>query len=584
MNVLTWHGAVLRVDWARQRLVQDPVWMTGPDGADFTFDATDPAPQHVAVGSFVVEPGERPKTVRFSNPAGYLSAAPGKRDVGFEADEGQPSANFLLVSAENLADLRHILAHRWRVRPGAQLLEKADIKLVPGFGLALGPLQVDLTTALPLASYSRRPAAHEADYSPPHSFVLNVPGGDGIEMADGLPQGSDAAQQFELVQHGPPLLSEAASSLAFKRNGNSRLTLKSGPRYVAPPLVTRMRDSALFATWLEGRSTGTPQSQPACTLGFVSETYRIRREQKRYVVLSRGCEGLVFDQNGTSSDISHLAALPQLPAGFIERDGRIWASGDVLGAVPRLDGPLLVFYDGGLDSYTRWLTGAMPALDAISRHVPRSSRLLLPAGLKRIPRGPGSFDHRELMMLLGFGRLPAIESGADIVWVDDVIFAEATAPEAIPAEQLHEFRERALAPHDGPGEPTRRIYIKRTDHGSVLHGHEIERFLNQQGFEPVVLEHLPLEQQIALFRQASFVVAAHGDALSNVMFARPGLRVLELMDGGEFEPDIWRLCGKLGHLYGFLGCPSDPEDPQARLDPDADRFRNVFQMLDNYRL
>ena len=32
MNVLTWHGAVVRLDTRRNRLVQDPLWLSNTDG------------------------------------------------------------------------------------------------------------------------------------------------------------------------------------------------------------------------------------------------------------------------------------------------------------------------------------------------------------------------------------------------------------------------------------------------------------------------------------------------------------------------------------------------------------------------
>lgn len=576
MNVLTWHGAVLRVDPARQRLVQDPVWMTAPDGQDFAFDAASPSPLQTALGSLEIEPAGGPSTVRFASQAGYLSATPGKRDLSFEPDEAQSWHSFLLIGADDLADLRHILAHRWRIRPSGQLLEKADVRIMAGFGLALGPYLVELPGGLPFTSYTRRVTPRGTPYLPPASFVVR-PGdemAETIELADGTPQTLARSQQFELLPRRAAPPQDVTTREAFMRTASCRFTLPpAAPRYAAPPLVTRARDRDLFVTWLEG--------QRAPAIGFIGETFEMRREQRRYVMLTRGAEGVIFDQDGVSvGDVSAIAGLPRLPSGFTQRDGRVWVSRDALEEVPRLDGPLLIFYDRFLDSYARWLTGAMPALDAITRHAPRGVRLLLPSALTRMPRGPVAFEHREVMNLLGFSRLPATEHGADLIWADDVVFPGSTAPDAIPSAQLYDFRDRVLLPHGGPGEPTRRIYIRPAGEDGLPHGHEVERTLTQQGFEHVVLEQLSQQQRMDLFREASFVVGAHSESLSDVVFSPPGLRVIELMSDTQFRPDIWKLCGKLGHLHGFLGGPAEGN----ALDPDPDRFRDLLSAIESFRL
>jgi capsular polysaccharide biosynthesis protein len=197
-------------------------------------------------------------------------------------------------------------------------------------------------------------------------------------------------------------------------------------------------------------------------------------------------------------------------------------------------------------------------------------------------RRPTSFNHREMMKLLGFGRLPTVESSADVVWVDDVIFMDRPTPETIPADQLRDFRERVLQPFGGPGERSRRIYIKRTGAGSVADRHEVERFLAVQGFEHVQLEHLTHEQQLKLFQEAAYVVGAHGGGLSNLVFSNPGVKVLELMPDDEFRPGFWTLANKLGLVYGFLGCPVTGASGDERLVPELKDFRNLFNMLEAY--
>jgi capsular polysaccharide biosynthesis protein len=309
----------------------------------------------------------------------------------------------------------------------------------------------------------------------------------------------------------------------------------------------------------------------------------MRREPKRYVALHRFCEGLIFDQDGSWCDLDRLAKVPSLPIGFTRRDGKIWIDRDAIHEAPKLEGPLIVFYDGRLDRYTDWLTGAMPALDAMSRQAPRNSRLLLPGTLLQMQRRPGAFNHRDMMKLLGFARMPMVESSADLVWADDVIFMDRPTPESIPADQLRDFRDRVLQPFGGPGERIKRLYIKRAGAGGLPERHEIERFLAGQGFEHVQLEHLTHEQQLRLFQEAAYVVSAHGGGLSNLVFSGPGVKVLELMAEDDFRPDFWTLANKLDHIYGFLGCPTAGVPSDMRLTPDFARFRDLFHVLEAYQ-
>jgi hypothetical protein len=579
MNVLTWHGAVLRVDQTRNRLMQDPLWLTTCDGSDFFLDPDVPLPASLGLGMLSAEPTGRARIVRMRGAGGLLSASPARHELTLELDDGQPWQSFLLISTSDLADLRHLLNHRWRIRPNNLLVDKSAIRLTPGFSMELGPLVLDLPTALPLVSHTRRATAVNAAYSPPPSFVIR-PGDDeaeSIEMVGGAVQSLAPAQHFELVaRRQPPDL--VATADLFTRGSFGCLTLPpAAPRYAPPPLVARAADSAMFARFLA--------SQSAQTIGFVGEACQLRREANQYVVLSRGCEGLVFDQDGTTCDMAPLETAHSLPAGIVRRGHGYWVDREVLATAPRLAGPLIVFYGGQLDRFTNWLAGALLSLDTLSRVMPRATRLLLPAyvdrGHHRHHHADLRFSHRETMVQLGFNRLPAVQSDANIVYVDDVIFMDDPTPAAAAPPQLADFRDRALLPYDGPGEPTRRLFI-RTEQGGIEERGEVERFLLQQGFEHVELDHLSFEQQIRLFRQASFVVSPHYAGLSNMIFSTPGVKVLEVMDEAAFAPEFWRLSGKLGHVYGFMGCRTVSTPVGRRLAPDVERFRDVFRLLEGF--
>jgi len=89
-------------------------------------------------------------------------------------------------------------------------------------------------------------------------------------------------------------------------------------------------------------------------------------------------------------------------------------------------------------------------------------------------------------------------------------------------------------------------------------------FLNQDqilealipiGFKTFYLEELSFEQQVRLFKQAKYVVAAHGAGLANIIFADRAI-VIEIFAEQVF-PCYFQLAKTLGLKYGFHLCDAD---------------------------
>ena len=55
--------------------------------------------------------------------------------------------------------------------------------------------------------------------------------------------------------------------------------------------------------------------------------------------------------------------------------------------------------------------------------------------------------------------------------------------------------------------------------------------MRQRGFDVLDPAVLPLPECIAIFANADWVVAPHGAALTNVVFSKPGTKVVELLPG-----------------------------------------------------
>ncbi|GJE55558.1 hypothetical protein EKPJFOCH_2052 [Methylobacterium thuringiense] len=112
----------------------------------------------------------------------------------------------------------------------------------------------------------------------------------------------------------------------------------------------------------------------------------------------------------------------------------------------------------------------------------------------------------------------------------------------------------------GPPTRERRIYISRADaraastpRRKVINEAEVIAYLSIHGFEAVELGGMSMDEQIALFREVTFVVAPHGAGLANMVFAPPNANavVLENSWAHQFIADMLKISG---HCASILVC------------------------------
>jgi hypothetical protein len=83
---------------------------------------------------------------------------------------------------------------------------------------------------------------------------------------------------------------------------------------------------------------------------------------------------------------------------------------------------------------------------------------------------------------------------------------------------------------DPPPTHARRLYIRRgTANRAVLNEDDVLALLEPAGFEAVTMDGRSVTDQATMFASSEVVVASHGAALANLVFARPGTAVVELM-------------------------------------------------------
>ena len=111
-------------------------------------------------------------------------------------------------------------------------------------------------------------------------------------------------------------------------------------------------------------------------------------------------------------------------------------------------------------------------------------------------------------------------------------------------------REKPLQPG------SRRIYITRKDADSrrILGEEDLIRDLERKNFEIVTLGGMPVREQIRLFAEASVLVAAHGASLTNMVYAGPQCRMLEIFPSNFFFDCYQKLSEKSGARPEHISC------------------------------
>jgi len=111
-----------------------------------------------------------------------------------------------------------------------------------------------------------------------------------------------------------------------------------------------------------------------------------------------------------------------------------------------------------------------------------------------------------------------------------------------------EFHRRLLAPAQSDG--TSRLFINRKCTRTIENHQEIALWLESKGFAEASEDIEILRGQLA---SATHIVGVHGAALTNLVYARPGARLLELIPTSNPWPCFRTLAAAAGLAYAALG-------------------------------
>lgn len=270
---------------------------------------------------------------------------------------------------------------------------------------------------------------------------------------------------------------------------------------------------------------------------------------------------LYFVKNALVTSRSGLVMLPAEKKAFLQSIGslnRLLGWGNILPEMlagadrpERIMGDVVVCPDTG---YFHWLLEVMPNVIHSLKFLGTDAKVIIPAN-------PPKYVLGALAHILGPKWLDRVVRVSLAAHTERVYFAtfedRSGYVRAVDIAVLKEAFGECLSSLS----KTRKIYISRAKSPKRTIGNEleIERVLRTYGYEIVYAEELSFKQQIALFSSATHIVAPHGAGLANIVWCKPGTKLLEIFPYNNLHFCYATLAstGALG--YSFLECEYDAQ-------------------------
>ena len=195
-------------------------------------------------------------------------------------------------------------------------------------------------------------------------------------------------------------------------------------------------------------------------------------------------------------------------------------------------------------SYYHWLHDALPRLGVLGE-LPEDTRILMPPQLARYMT--------ESLEMLGLSHRVRPTSETNLV-VENFYLLAPTAMTGCYNPYAVEFLRSRFLTKIGAAEafPKRFFITRRGKTRGIVNEEELIACVKGLGWAVVDTEELSFRGQIELFSQAEAICGLHGAAFANLVWCRPGLRVLELCARSFLNGCYEALAEAVGCEHHFL--------------------------------
>ncbi len=210
----------------------------------------------------------------------------------------------------------------------------------------------------------------------------------------------------------------------------------------------------------------------------------------------------------------------------------------------------------GAFNYAHWLCDILPKLIILNKFISIDSidRFLIP-----------NYDlnfQKESLNLLNIPKEKII-NGNKIrhISADEFIFLEhpywkngmdfIQSINHLPYWAVRSVRDKFIGSADNKKKFPEKIFIDRSDspyiRNQIINYDEVCLELQKAGFTKFKLSGMPFIEQISLFKNAKFIVGAHGAGLANIIFSSPECKLLEFRSP-NFDSSQWKIISDINNM------------------------------------
>ena len=202
---------------------------------------------------------------------------------------------------------------------------------------------------------------------------------------------------------------------------------------------------------------------------------------------------------------------------------------------------------GGNNKYWHWLFDVLPRLNLCSKvfNLNKIDFFLFPDYVQNFQRETLNYLKIPERKWLSSEKFRHIKAKKLIVTDHPVVTSGNASKDImnIPIWISNWLKENFIQDTSIKKEKIKRIYIDRknkkinqTQQRIIANEDEVEKYLLKNDFIPIKMHEIKFTEQVELFNNAEYIVGLHGGGFANLVFCKPGTKVLELRSSTAGAP------------------------------------------------
>lgn len=221
----------------------------------------------------------------------------------------------------------------------------------------------------------------------------------------------------------------------------------------------------------------------------------------------------------------------------------------------------------GFSNYYHWITEILPRIHLLQKASCHYDKLYTPSLRYAF--------QKVTLQALGIDLTTVIEATAEThLAPKKLIFPSQVAQSCITPLWVVDFLHATFLKDYQVQNGKRRIFITRENASirKIINEQEIFDFIEPYGFEKVAMEKLSVFEQAQLAQEAEIIMGTHGAGMTNIIFARPETKVIELFQE-HLDTCFFDLCKVRNMEHYSIKTERIKELSQEDIDI---RYRNTY--------